>query len=394
MFIDSTLLGDIGGRVMSLYFARIELKLDKAFKEMLIKSYESKVISSTVTSDGVPHKWVHSLCRTSFQFTSSFKLALINLLRFGFVDKNMQVLAFLVNIISSGLVSLHHEHVKDTHKLFHEISKKGIEVNRNRLEELINCVMTKLITFAGTFVEYSSSESQNHKPIFVVDIWEINRVLGFEDQVEIVVKVYEPYQHCELLMQVDLQSTVSSLVLYTSRMQSDHKLALKWLFELKLSRKVLIIGMYENIVSARQSYTSCNDIVVGFLFLNFCMWLGRYLQNTIHNETTSTTFLRFLVVNSDSLPEQHPTYLVVTCDLEGMIDWKWWPRYEFVFGIGQVTFVKCRAGFFKKTHELSVLCDVQFDLVIFSSTGKMFQYYSDSTRSLKIIQGNFSSEAL
>ena len=46
----------------------------------------------------------------------------------------------------------------------------------------------------------------------------------------------------------------------------------------------------------------------------------------------------------------------------------------------QVTFAKRRAGLLKKTHELSVLCDVQIGLVIFSSTGKMFQYCSDSTR--------------
>ncbi|CAB4276761.1 unnamed protein product [Prunus armeniaca] len=46
----------------------------------------------------------------------------------------------------------------------------------------------------------------------------------------------------------------------------------------------------------------------------------------------------------------------------------------------QVTFAKRRAGLIKKTHELSVLCDAQIGLVIFSSTGKMFQYCSESSR--------------
>ncbi|PRQ30048.1 putative transcription factor MADS-MIKC family [Rosa chinensis] len=52
----------------------------------------------------------------------------------------------------------------------------------------------------------------------------------------------------------------------------------------------------------------------------------------------------------------------------------------------QVTFAKRRAGLLKKTHELSVLCDVQIGLVIFSSTGKMFQYCSDSTSMEEIIR--------
>ncbi|XP_059281789.1 MADS-box protein FBP24-like [Lycium ferocissimum] len=43
----------------------------------------------------------------------------------------------------------------------------------------------------------------------------------------------------------------------------------------------------------------------------------------------------------------------------------------------QVTFSKRRAGLLKKTHELSVLCDAQIGLIIFSSKGKMFQYNSE-----------------
>lgn len=47
----------------------------------------------------------------------------------------------------------------------------------------------------------------------------------------------------------------------------------------------------------------------------------------------------------------------------------------------QVTFSKRRAGLLKKTHELSVLCDAQIGLIIFSSTGKMCQYCTEPLRS-------------
>ncbi|KAK1325855.1 MADS-box transcription factor 29 [Acorus calamus] len=40
----------------------------------------------------------------------------------------------------------------------------------------------------------------------------------------------------------------------------------------------------------------------------------------------------------------------------------------------QVTFSKRRGGLLKKAHELAILCDVQLGLIIFSSTGKMFEY--------------------
>ncbi|CAM8968369.1 unnamed protein product [Rhodiola kirilowii] len=43
----------------------------------------------------------------------------------------------------------------------------------------------------------------------------------------------------------------------------------------------------------------------------------------------------------------------------------------------QVTFSKRRKGLMKKTQELSVLCDAQIGLIIFSSTGKKFEYCSD-----------------
>ncbi|KAI5065875.1 hypothetical protein GOP47_0018499 [Adiantum capillus-veneris] len=40
----------------------------------------------------------------------------------------------------------------------------------------------------------------------------------------------------------------------------------------------------------------------------------------------------------------------------------------------QVTFSKRRSGLLKKAFELSVLCDAQIALIIFSSTGKLFQF--------------------
>ena len=42
----------------------------------------------------------------------------------------------------------------------------------------------------------------------------------------------------------------------------------------------------------------------------------------------------------------------------------------------QVTFSKRRRGIFKKAAELSVLCDADIALIIFSATGKLFEYSS------------------
>lgn len=40
----------------------------------------------------------------------------------------------------------------------------------------------------------------------------------------------------------------------------------------------------------------------------------------------------------------------------------------------QVTFSKRRRGIFKKAEELSVLCDADIALIIFSATGKLFDF--------------------
>lgn len=42
----------------------------------------------------------------------------------------------------------------------------------------------------------------------------------------------------------------------------------------------------------------------------------------------------------------------------------------------QVTFSKRRRGLLKKAEELAVLCDADVALVIFSATGKLFEYAS------------------
>ncbi|XP_054777962.1 MADS-box protein JOINTLESS-like [Prosopis cineraria] len=44
----------------------------------------------------------------------------------------------------------------------------------------------------------------------------------------------------------------------------------------------------------------------------------------------------------------------------------------------QVTFSKRRKGLFKKAHELSTLCDAEIALLVFSSTGKLYDYASSS----------------
>ncbi|KAK4788837.1 hypothetical protein SAY86_020156 [Trapa natans] len=51
----------------------------------------------------------------------------------------------------------------------------------------------------------------------------------------------------------------------------------------------------------------------------------------------------------------------------------------------QVTFAKRRGGLFKKTNELAVLCDAQVGLIVFSSTGKLFQFSSEATSMEQII---------
>ncbi|XP_010522467.1 PREDICTED: agamous-like MADS-box protein AGL8 [Tarenaya hassleriana] len=44
----------------------------------------------------------------------------------------------------------------------------------------------------------------------------------------------------------------------------------------------------------------------------------------------------------------------------------------------QVTFSKRRSGLLKKAHEISVLCDAEVALIVFSSKGKLFEFSTDS----------------
>ncbi|CAD5180760.1 unnamed protein product [Musa acuminata subsp. malaccensis] len=44
----------------------------------------------------------------------------------------------------------------------------------------------------------------------------------------------------------------------------------------------------------------------------------------------------------------------------------------------QVTFSKRRSGLLKKAHEISVLCDAEVSLIIFSAEGKLYEYASNS----------------
>lgn len=60
----------------------------------------------------------------------------------------------------------------------------------------------------------------------------------------------------------------------------------------------------------------------------------------------------------------------------------------------QVTFSKRRTGLLKKTNELSVLCDAEIGLIIFSGTGKLFQYCSQPYRYFEFIYFFFTSKLM
>ncbi|KAG8059123.1 hypothetical protein GUJ93_ZPchr0002g24695 [Zizania palustris] len=48
----------------------------------------------------------------------------------------------------------------------------------------------------------------------------------------------------------------------------------------------------------------------------------------------------------------------------------------------QVTFSKRRNGIFKKAKELAILCDAEVGLIIFSSTGRLYEYSNTSMKSV------------
>ena len=49
----------------------------------------------------------------------------------------------------------------------------------------------------------------------------------------------------------------------------------------------------------------------------------------------------------------------------------------------QVTFSKRRMGMFKKANELAILCDAQIGVIIFSGSGRMYEYSSPPWRCVK-----------
>uniref|UniRef100_A0A2P2LCV7 MADS-box protein SVP isoform X2 n=1 Tax=Rhizophora mucronata TaxID=61149 RepID=A0A2P2LCV7_RHIMU len=59
----------------------------------------------------------------------------------------------------------------------------------------------------------------------------------------------------------------------------------------------------------------------------------------------------------------------------------------------QVTFSKRRRGLFKKAYELSTLCDAEIALIVFSATGKLFEYSSTSVKQV-VEKRNLLSENL
>ncbi|KAH9317895.1 hypothetical protein KI387_019664, partial [Taxus chinensis] len=52
-----------------------------------------------------------------------------------------------------------------------------------------------------------------------------------------------------------------------------------------------------------------------------------------------------------------------------------------------VTFSKRRKGLMKKAEELAILCEADIGLIIFSATGKLFEY---SSSGMKMILGKYS----
>ena len=48
----------------------------------------------------------------------------------------------------------------------------------------------------------------------------------------------------------------------------------------------------------------------------------------------------------------------------------------------QVTFSKRKAGLIRKARELSVLCDAEVGIVVFSSTGRLYEFCSTSMRGI------------
>ena len=56
----------------------------------------------------------------------------------------------------------------------------------------------------------------------------------------------------------------------------------------------------------------------------------------------------------------------------------------------QVTFSKRRNGLLKKAHEISVLCDAEVALIVFSSRGRLYEYANNRYGDANVISLNIS----
>ena len=56
----------------------------------------------------------------------------------------------------------------------------------------------------------------------------------------------------------------------------------------------------------------------------------------------------------------------------------------------QVTFCKRRNGLLKKAYELSVLCDAEVALIVFSSRGRLYEYANNRYGDANVISLNIS----
>ncbi|CAL9230187.1 unnamed protein product [Arabidopsis halleri] len=59
----------------------------------------------------------------------------------------------------------------------------------------------------------------------------------------------------------------------------------------------------------------------------------------------------------------------------------------------QVTFSKRRSGLLKKAHELSVLCDAEVAVIVFSKSGKLFEFSSTGMKKTLSRYGNHQSSS-
>ncbi|KAG6522020.1 hypothetical protein ZIOFF_019154 [Zingiber officinale] len=84
-----------------------------------------------------------------------------------------------------------------------------------------------------------------------------------------------------------------------------------------------------------------------------------------------------LFLQSTALSTDHPSAAVAS------ISWVLTPTITGLLGLEnkinrQVTFSKRRSGLLKKAHEISVLCDAEVAVIIFSSKGKLYEYSTNS----------------